>query len=136
LSLVSIEDVSHADIYRALGILEGKLDAVASALTQRNREFENALKRIGDLEKSVAKGMGIALTFSVVMPIVIGGLGLIFTARVQGAAGVHQAPARAAVTGTTTADPLLLPQGRSGDGSRAQEWPAIQSCSADGRCAR
>jgi hypothetical protein len=68
---------------------------VVSALTQRNREFEDALKRIGDLEVSVAKGMGIALTFSVVMPIVIGGLGLVFTTRTQGMTDVHQVPARA-----------------------------------------
>lgn len=98
-----IEDVSHADIYRAIGSLEGKLDTVMSALMQRNRELEDALKRIGELEVSVAKGMGIALTFSVVIPIVIGGLGLVFTARtppeaarrMQGMADVHQAPARA-----------------------------------------
>jgi len=76
---VPSEDVSHADIYRSLGILEGKLDAVVQALTQRNQEFETALKRIGDLEKTVAKGLGMAMTFSVALPIVISGIGLLLT---------------------------------------------------------
>jgi hypothetical protein len=79
LPLVPVDDVSHADIYRSLGILEGKLDAVVQALTQRNQEFETALKRIGDLEKTVAKGLGMAMTFSVVLPIVISGLGVLLT---------------------------------------------------------
>lgn len=88
------EDVSHADIYRSLGILEGKLDAVVQALTQRNHEFETALKRIGDLEKTVAKGLGMAMTFSVALPIVISGIGLLLTLglRVGPPAATPQAP--------------------------------------------
>ena len=89
-----VEDVSHADIYRSLGILEGKLDAVVQALTQRNQEFETALKRIGDLEKTVAKGLGMAMTFSVALPIVISGIGLLLTLglRVGPPASTPQAP--------------------------------------------
>lgn len=69
---MSLENVSHADIYRALGVLEGKLDAVHQSLNQRNRDFETALKRIADLEKVVAKGLGVALTCSFVLPMLIG----------------------------------------------------------------
>lgn len=68
------DDVSHGDIYRALGVLEGKLDALGQALSQRNAEFSAALSRITDLEKSVAKGLGIALTCSVVLPLLIAAL--------------------------------------------------------------
>jgi hypothetical protein len=69
---VAPEDVSHADIYRALGVLEGKLDALGQALTQRNLDFTTALNRITELEKTVAKGLGIALACSVVIPLLVG----------------------------------------------------------------
>ncbi len=100
---MSAEDVSHADIYRSLGILEGKLDAVVQALTQRNQEFETALKRIGDLEKTVAKGLGMAMTFSVALPIVISSIGLLLTLglRVGPPAGTPQAPHPSNVRGYT-----------------------------------
>lgn len=69
---VAPEDVSHADIYRALGVLEGKLDALGQSLLQRNTDFTTALNRITELEKVVAKGLGIALTCSLVVPLVVG----------------------------------------------------------------
>jgi hypothetical protein len=71
---VAPEDVSHADIYRALGVLEGKLDALGQALTQRNMDFSTALNRITELEKTVAKGLGIALTCSVIIPLLVGAI--------------------------------------------------------------
>jgi hypothetical protein len=66
------EDVSHADIYRALGVLEGKLDALGQTLTQRNMDFTTALNRITELEKTVAKGLGIALACSLIVPLLVG----------------------------------------------------------------
>lgn len=68
------DDVSHGDIYRALGVLEGKLDALGQTLNQRNAEFSVALTRITDLEKTVAKGLGVALTCSIVLPLLIAAL--------------------------------------------------------------
>jgi hypothetical protein len=95
LPLVPSEDVSYVDIYRALGNLEGKLDAVVQALNQHNRDFETALKRISELEKVVAKGLGVALTCSFVLPVVIGVAGTLFNARFH-------------VVGTTTGSPPQL----------------------------
>jgi hypothetical protein len=92
LPVVLPEDVSHVDIYRALGILEGKLDAVVQALNQRNRDFETALKRISDLEKTVAKGLGVALTCSFVLPLVIGVASALLNTRPQPAGLGHGAP--------------------------------------------
>jgi hypothetical protein len=69
------DEVSHADIYRALGILEGKLDAMNTALTQKHSDISAAFGRISELEKSVAKWAGIALAASVIIPLVITALG-------------------------------------------------------------
>lgn len=64
-------DVSHGDIYRALGILEGKLDAMNTALNQKHTDLSTAFTRIGDLEKSVARWAGIALACSIIIPVLI-----------------------------------------------------------------
>lgn len=65
------DEVSHGDIYRALGILEGKLDAMNQALTQKHADIGDAFKRLNELEKSVAKWAGVALACSVIIPLVI-----------------------------------------------------------------
>ena len=65
------DEVSHGDIYRALGILEGKLDAMNTALSQKHTDIGDAFKRIGELEKSVAKWAGIALACSLIIPLVV-----------------------------------------------------------------
>lgn len=84
------DEVSHADIYRALGILEGKLDAMNTALTQKHADIGDAFKRIGDLEKSVAKWAGIALACSIIIPILITAA----TPRLHFGQPVVEAPAR------------------------------------------
>jgi len=65
------EEVSHVDIYRALGILEGKLDAMSQALMQKHTDLSTAFDRIAELEKAVARWAGIALACSVIIPILI-----------------------------------------------------------------
>lgn len=65
------DEVSHGDIYRALGILEGKLDAMNTALTQKHSDISSAFARIGELEKSVARWAGIALACSIIVPLLV-----------------------------------------------------------------
>ncbi len=65
------DEVSHADIYRALGILEGKLDAMNTALTQKHTDISQAFGRISELEKSVARWAGIALACSIIIPLLV-----------------------------------------------------------------
>jgi hypothetical protein len=65
------DEVSHADIYRALGILEGKLDAMNTALTQKHTDISSAFERISELEKAVAKWAGIAVVCSIMIPLVV-----------------------------------------------------------------
>lgn len=68
---VGQEEVSHVDIYRALGVLEGKIDAINQSLSQKHTDLSGALSRITELEKAVAKGLGIAITCSIVIPVVV-----------------------------------------------------------------
>ena len=68
---VGQEEVSHVDIYRALGVLEGKLDAINQSLSQKHTDLGGALSRITEMEKTVAKGLGIAITCSIVIPVVV-----------------------------------------------------------------
>jgi hypothetical protein len=63
--------VSHADIYRALGKLEGKLDSMNTALLQRNDEVKGALDRITKLETALAKVMGACLVMSLLVPLAV-----------------------------------------------------------------
>lgn len=63
--------VSHADIYRALGKLEGKLDAMNTALLQRNDEVKGALDRITKLETALAKVIGACLVMSLLVPLAV-----------------------------------------------------------------
>lgn len=65
------DEVSHVDIYRALGILEGKLDAMNTTLSQKHSDIADAFKRIGELEKGVAKWAGIALACSIIIPLLV-----------------------------------------------------------------
>lgn len=65
------DEVSHADIYRALGILEGKLDSLGQQLTQKHADLSTAFSRIGELEQKVAKWAGVALVCSILIPLVI-----------------------------------------------------------------
>ncbi len=65
------DEVSHGDIYRALGILEGKLDSMNQVLTQKHTDLSQAFNRIGELEKSVAKWAGIALACSIIVPLLV-----------------------------------------------------------------
>lgn len=65
------DEISHGDIYRALGILEGKLDSMSQSLNQKHTDLTSALTRIGDLERTVAKGIGIALACSIIIPLLV-----------------------------------------------------------------
>lgn len=64
-------EVSHADIYRALGILEGKLDSMNQSLNQKHTDLSLAFTRISELEKSVSKWAGIALACSIIIPMLV-----------------------------------------------------------------
>ena len=65
------QEVSHSDIYRALGILEGKLDSLNTALLQKRDDINMAFDRIRELEGMMGKVIGACLVLSVAVPLVV-----------------------------------------------------------------
>jgi len=65
------EQVSHADIYHKLGALEGKVDALIGALTERKAELDGLFSRMRDLESKLAWVLGAAAMLSLVVPILV-----------------------------------------------------------------
>lgn len=65
------QEVSHGDIYHKLGALEGKLDAVIASVSEKRTDLAEAFKRIGDLERGLAKWAGIALAASIIIPLLV-----------------------------------------------------------------
>lgn len=64
-------EVSHGDILHKLGVMEGKLDAVHQSLAQKHTDIADAFRRLGDVEKRVAQGVVLAITLSLLMPLVV-----------------------------------------------------------------
>lgn len=65
------EQVSHVDIYHKLGTLEGKMDAMIGAISERKAELDGLFSRMRDLESKLAWVLGAAAMLSVVVPVVI-----------------------------------------------------------------
>ncbi len=65
------QNVSHGEIYRALGILEGKIDTINQALLQKHSEVGKAFSRIDELSRTVWIGVGIAMACSFVIPLLL-----------------------------------------------------------------
>lgn len=63
------DDVSHGDIYHKLGSLEGKLDVLTNALSQKQDSLTEAFRRLTDLEKRVAQGVILAVVIAVMAPL-------------------------------------------------------------------
>jgi hypothetical protein len=64
-------DVSHGDILRAIGQLEGKLDAIHTAMSNNRTDIIEAFRRLSDVEKRIAQGVVLAIAVSVIVPIVV-----------------------------------------------------------------
>lgn len=64
-------DVSHGDILRAIGNLEGKLDAIHQAMSNNRADIIEAFRRLNEAEKRIAQGVGIAVMLSLVMPLLV-----------------------------------------------------------------
>ncbi len=65
------QEVSHGDIYRALGILEGKLDAMNTALMQKREDVNLAFERIRQVETTMSKVVGACLVLSIIWPLAV-----------------------------------------------------------------
>lgn len=61
-------EVSHAEIYRELGVLQGKMDAILLSQTRDDDEKKNIFERIGKLETRMAQVVLVAVIASLVLP--------------------------------------------------------------------
>lgn len=64
-------DVSHGDLLLAIGNMQGKLDALVSAMTQQRIDVSEAFRRLNEAEKRIAQGVLLAAMLSFAMPIVV-----------------------------------------------------------------
>ena len=64
-------EVSHGDIYRALGTLEGKVDSVVLQLGQKRDDLAEAFRRLGEIEKKVAQGVVLCVVLSLIVPMLV-----------------------------------------------------------------
>jgi hypothetical protein len=61
-------EVSHAEIYRELGVLQGKMDALILSRTKDDDEKKDIFQRIGRLETRMAQVVMAAIIASLVLP--------------------------------------------------------------------
>lgn len=64
-------EVTHGDILRAIGTIEGKLDAMHQSMAQKHVDIAEAFRRLGEVEKRVAQGVILAVALSLVMPLIV-----------------------------------------------------------------
>lgn len=64
-------EATHGDILRAIGNLEGKLDAIHQAMSNNRADIIEAFRRLNEAEKRIAQGVGIAVVLSLVMPLLV-----------------------------------------------------------------
>jgi hypothetical protein len=64
-------EVSHGDILRAIGQMEGKLDAIHTAMHNNRTDIIEAFRRLSEVEKRIAQGVILAIVASIVVPIVV-----------------------------------------------------------------
>jgi hypothetical protein len=61
-------EVSHAEIYRELGVLQGKMDALLLNQTKEAEEKKDIFQRLGKLETRMAQVVLVAVIASLVLP--------------------------------------------------------------------
>lgn len=64
-------EATHGDILRAIGTIEGKLDAIATNLANNRTDIAEAFRRLNRAEQRIAQGVILAVVISLVMPIAV-----------------------------------------------------------------
>jgi len=64
-------EASHGDILRAIGNLEGKLDAIHQTMANNRSDIGEAFRRLNEAEKRIAQGVLLAVVLSILMPILV-----------------------------------------------------------------
>lgn len=64
-------EVSHGDILRAIGTLEGKIDAIHQTLANNRADITEAFRRLTAAEQKIAQGVVLAIVASIVIPVLV-----------------------------------------------------------------
>lgn len=64
-------EVSHAEIYRELGVLQGKMDTLILSRTKDDQERADIFRRVGALENRMAQVVILAVLAGLVLPAVV-----------------------------------------------------------------
>ena len=67
-----MEEVSHSEIYRELGVLHGKMDTMLLTLNRQEQDRTEVYRRIGVLENRMAQVVIIAALLGLVLPTAFG----------------------------------------------------------------
>lgn len=81
-------EVSHAEIYRELGILQGKMDAIILSRTADDEERKDIFTRLNRLEIRMAQVVLVAVIASLVLPPLASFLGQHFQLDIKPTAAV------------------------------------------------
>ena len=65
-------EVSHAEIYRELGILQGKMDSLILSRAKEEQDRTEIFRRIGTLESRMAQVVIIAALAGLIIPAALG----------------------------------------------------------------
>lgn len=64
-------EVSHAEIYRELGVLQGKMDAILVSQTTNDADKRSIFQRLGQLETRMAQVVIVAVLVSLTLPPIV-----------------------------------------------------------------
>lgn len=64
-------EVSHAEIYRELGVLQGKMDSLILHRAKDDQDKADVFRRLGLLENRMAQVVLIAVLASLILPSII-----------------------------------------------------------------
>lgn len=61
-------EISHGEIYREIGVLQGKMDAIILSRTREDEEKKDIFTRLGKLENRMAQVVLVAVLASLILP--------------------------------------------------------------------
>lgn len=70
--MAPMEEVSHSEIYRELGVLHGKMDSMLLAMTRQEQDRTEIFRRVGVLENRMAQVIIIAALLGLILPTAFG----------------------------------------------------------------
>lgn len=62
---------THGEVLRAIGKIEGRLDAIITAMAQNRTDIADAFRRLAEAEKRIAQGIILAVVVSLIMPLLV-----------------------------------------------------------------